>query len=125
MSLTLGIIASLFSALIVTRNGFAWATDRFGLKQIRMMHFFENPNFDFMGKARLCILGSLVIIGLSIAAFAVRGEKNFGIDFKGGDLSVLSSRQRLENGRGARVAGAPSTSRKPSSRARKRMVSSC
>ena len=98
VSLTLGIIASLFSALIVTRNGFAWATDRFGVKSIKMMHFFENPNFDFMGKARLCVIGSLVIIGLSIAAFALRGEKNFGIDFRGGDLTVLSTRQRLETG---------------------------
>ena len=101
VALTLGIIASLFSALIVTRNGFAWATDRFGVKQITMMHFFENPNFDFMGKARACIAGSLVIIGLSIAVFAVRGEKNFGIDFRGGDLTVLSSRQKLDTWRGA------------------------
>ncbi len=98
VALTLGIIASLFSALIVTRNGFAWATDRFGVKEIRMMHFFENPNFDFMGKARLCIVGSLVIIGLSIAVFAVRGQKNFGIDFKGGDLTVLTAKQRLDTG---------------------------
>ncbi len=58
VTLTLGIIASLFSALVVTRNGFAWATERFGLERIHMMHFFENPNFDFMGKARLCVIGS-------------------------------------------------------------------
>ncbi len=64
VALTLGIIASLFSALLVTRNGFAWATDRFGLREIRMMHFFENPHFDFMGKARLCAVGvAAVIIG--------------------------------------------------------------
>ena len=98
VSLTLGIVASLFSALIVTRNGFAWATARYGLKEIRMKHFFENPAFDFMSKARLCIMGSLVIIGLSIAVFALRGEKNFGIDFKGGDLTVLTTQERLDTG---------------------------
>ncbi len=124
VSLTLGIVASLFSALIVTRNGFAWATDRFGVKNIRMMHFFENPNFDFMGKARLCIVGSLVIIGLSIAVFALRGEKNFGIDFKGGDLTVLTSRQPLDTG-AVREALTPIHQQEAPSRPRKRTASNC
>ena len=116
VALTLGIVASLFSALIVTRNGFAWATDQFGLKRIRMMHFFENPNFDFMGKARLCALGSMLVIGASMAVFALRGEKNFGIDFKGGDLTVITTTQHAR--RGARCASpcAPSASRKRRSR---------
>ncbi len=98
VSLTLGIISALFSALIVTRNGFAWATERFGLQKISMMHFFENPNFDFMGKAKTCLTVSTLIIALSIGVFAVRGQKNFGIDFKGGDLTVLSTTSKLDTG---------------------------
>ena len=99
VTLTLGILASLFSALLVTRNGFAWATDRFGLTRIRMMHFFENPHFDFMSKARFCAVASLLVIGASVAVFALRGSKNFGIDFKGGDLTVMTTRQRLDVGK--------------------------
>ena len=99
VTLTLGIIASLFSALLVTRNGFAWATDRFGLTRIRMMHFFENPHFDFMSKARFCAVASLLVIGASVTVFALRGSKNFGIDFKGGDLTVMTTRQRLDVGK--------------------------
>ena len=98
VALTLGIISALFSALIATRNGFQWATDRFGLKTITMMHFFENPRFDFMGKAKYCIVASITIIALSIGAFAIRGQKNFGIDFKGGDLTVLSTTSKLDTG---------------------------
>ncbi len=96
VALTLGIIAALFSALLVTRNGFAWATDKFGLREIRMMHFFENPHFDFMGKAKLCAFASIAVILASIAVFALRGEKNFGIDFKGGDLTVMTTTNRLD-----------------------------
>ncbi len=96
VALTLGIIAALFSALIVTRNGFAWATDKFGLREIRMMHFFENPNFDFMSKAKLCAFASMAVIVASIAVFALRGSKNFGIDFKGGDLTVMTATNRLD-----------------------------
>ena len=98
VALTVGIIASLFSALVVTRNGFAWATDRFGLQSVKMLHFFESPNFDFMGKARLCAIGSAVVLVASAAVFALRGEKNFGIDFKGGDLTVLTANHKLEEG---------------------------
>ena len=98
VALTLGIISALFSALIATRTGFMWAVDKYGLKRITMMHFFENPKFDFMGKAKYCIVASITIILLSIAAFAVRGQKNFGIDFKGGDLSVLSTTSKLDTG---------------------------
>ena len=98
VALTLGIIAALFSALIVTRNGFAWATEKYGLREIRMMHFFENPHFDFMSKAKLCAFASITVIALSIAVFAIRGQKNFGIDFKGGDLTVMTARNRLDVG---------------------------
>ena len=98
MALTVGIVASLFSALVVTRNGFAWATERFGLEHIHMMHFFENPHFDFMAKARACVIGSIVVLALSATAFAIRGDKNFGIDFKGGDRSVLTSDRPLNEG---------------------------
>ena len=87
------------------------------------MHFFENPNFDFMGKARLCIVGSLVIIGLSIAVFALRGEKNFGIDFKGGDLTVLTTRSSGSTPARCATRWCPSTSRKPPSRARRKTAS--
>ena len=104
VALTVGIIASLFSALVVTRNGFAWATERFGLERIRMMHFFENPHFDFMAKARACVIGSIIVLAASAAVFAVRGSKNFGIDFKGGDRTVLTSNRALNEGAGARFA---------------------
>jgi SecD/SecF fusion protein len=98
VALTLGIVASLFSALIATRNGFAWATDKYGLKRIHMLNILHAPNFNFMGRARVCVLGSLTVIVLCIAVFAYRGESNFGIDFRGGDLTVLRMPQRLDDG---------------------------
>ena len=96
VALTLGIIASLFSALVVTRNGFAWSIEKFGLEKIRMLNLLGSTHVDFMKYARVCVFGSLAVILLSIAVFASRGEKNFGIDFRGGDLSILSTTKRLE-----------------------------
>ena len=93
VTLTLGIIASMFSALLVTRTGFRWLIERFGLKKLSMLDLIPKRKFDFLGKRRLAALLSLALIGGSIAIFALRGEKNFGIDFRGGDLLVIDSKQ--------------------------------
>ena len=95
VTLTVGIIASLFAALIVTRTLFAWATDVGGLTKVRMLDFTPKRHFDFMGTARWCLVASTVVILFCGAAFALRGQRNFGIDFKGGDLLVLSTKQNL------------------------------
>jgi len=92
VTLTVGIIASVFSAMVVTRTLFSWLL-KFGmLKRITMLHIIPaDKNFNFLGKRRLWIGISLTVIALSIGGFAFRGEKNFGIDFKGGDLLILES----------------------------------
>ena len=50
-----------------------------------MEFFSKKTNFDFMGKRRLAIILSSVLILASIASLVVRGL-NFGIDFTGGYL---------------------------------------
>ncbi len=92
VTLTVGIIASLFAALIVTRNLFSWATESFGLTRVKMLDMVSSRHFDFMGKAKVCVIGSLVAILICMGAFALRGDKNFGIDFRGGDLLVMSTK---------------------------------
>ena len=93
VTLTLGIIASMFSALLVTRTVFRWLIERFGLKKLSMLDLIPKRKFDFLGKRRLAGILSLALIGGSIAIFALRSEKNFGIDFRGGDLLVIDSKQ--------------------------------
>jgi SecD/SecF fusion protein len=93
VTLTLGIIASLFTALVVTRNLFGWAIHLGWLKTITMTNMIKPTKIDFLGKRRAAITFSAVIIAASIGIFAVRGDKNFGVDFKGGDRLVLSAAQ--------------------------------
>ncbi len=92
ITLTAGIICSLFSALLVTRNLFAWGLDNFGLKKVSMAHVVRpGRRFRFLAHARVCLLASLAAIVLSAGAFAWRGKHNFGLEFRGGDLLELSS----------------------------------
>jgi SecD/SecF fusion protein len=94
VTLTIGIIASLFTALVVTRNLFEWAIHLGILKNITMTNLIKATKIDFLGKRRLAVGASLTIILLSCGIFAMRGERNFGVDFKGGDRVVLEAAQK-------------------------------
>ncbi|MEY2492770.1 MAG: SecD/SecF fusion protein [Verrucomicrobiota bacterium] len=98
ISLTLGILASLFTALIVGRNLFEWFVDTGRVKKIRMLHLISSKNIDFLGKGLIACLCSLALIIAGATSFYLRGEKNFGVDFRGGDLITLSSPQPIDVG---------------------------
>lgn len=91
VTLTLGIIASMFSALLITRTAFRWMIDKGVLKKLTMLDLIPKRKFDFLGKRWLALIFSLVLIGGSIGIFALRGTNNFGIDFLGGDLLLVDS----------------------------------
>ena len=98
ISLTLGILASLFTALIVGRNIFEFFVDTGRLKKISMLHLISSQNMNFLGKGFLACMCSLALIVAGATSFYVRGEKNFGVDFRGGDLITLSSPQTIDVG---------------------------
>ena len=91
VALSLGIVATLFTALVVTRNLFAWAIELGVLKRVGMGDIFGVPSFDFLGKRKAAVTISVLVIATSVGLFAMRGEKNFGVDFKGGDRVVLEA----------------------------------
>jgi len=95
VTLTLGIIASMFSALLFTRTAFRWLVDKGALKKLTMLDLIPKKRFDFLGKRRAAAVFSILLIGGSIAIFAFRGDKNFGIDFRGGDLLIIDSTQNI------------------------------
>jgi SecD/SecF fusion protein len=98
ISLTLGILASLFTALIVGRNALSWFVDTGRVKRISMLHLISSQNFNFLGKGFLACMCSLALIVAGATSFYVRGEKNFGVDFRGGDLVTLSSPNTIDVG---------------------------
>jgi len=95
ITLMLGIVASLFSAILFTRTAFRWMTKYAGLKRLTMANLAPRHQFNFLGKRVLAVFVSVVLIGGSIAFFAKRGADNFGIDFRGGDLLVLDAQPAL------------------------------
>src|SRR5438067_3340512 len=98
ISLTLGILASLFTALIVGRNCLGWFVDTGKLKRISMLHLISSQNINFLGKGLLACMCSLALILAGAGAFYLRGERNFGVDFRGGDLITLSAPNKIDIG---------------------------
>ena len=99
VTLVVGIIASVFAAMVVTRTCFGWAIEAGLLKKITMLHLIRaDKKFDFLGKRRLWISISLGVVLLGMVTFGIRGEKNFGIDFKGGDLLMLEAKNPVSEG---------------------------
>src|SRR5437868_10754750 len=99
ISLTLGILASLFTALIVGRNIFEFFIETGRLKKISMLHLISSQNINFLGKGFLACMCSLALVVAGATSFYLRGEKNFGVDFRGGDLITLSSPQAIDVGK--------------------------
>jgi SecD/SecF fusion protein len=86
VTLTIGIIASMFSAILVTRVMFRWGVDLNLLKKLSFLNLIKPTKFDFLGKRRLAAMISLSLVVISIVTFGVRQEKALGIDFTGGTM---------------------------------------
>ncbi len=86
ITLIIGVTASLFSAILVTRVIFRWGTDFNVFKKLTFLDLIKSHSYDFMGKRKIAIWLAVITIIMSIAAFAIRGEKALGIDFTGGTL---------------------------------------
>ncbi len=85
-TLSVGIVASMFTALFVTRVIFDCLT-YYGLKRLPMLAFFPAaPKLKLISKRRFAYFLSLIFIIVGVFSFCNRGEKNFGIDFTGGVL---------------------------------------
>ena len=94
--LMLGILASLFTALIVGRNVLEWLVDSGHLKRISMLQIITTKHFNFLGKGAIAGACSLALILAGATAFYIRGENNFGVDFRGGDLVTLSAPHKVD-----------------------------
>jgi len=98
ISLSLGILASFFTALIVGRNCLGWLVDTGRVKRISMLHLISAQNINFLGKGLIACMCSLALLLAGAFAFYKRGERNFGVDFRGGDLITLSAPGKIDIG---------------------------
>lgn len=89
VTLSIGILTSMFSALIVSRAIFEFLTSRRGFKRLSMASLIGATRIDFINRRKIAYALSIILIVVGLVAFGLRREKNFGIDFRGGSLIQL------------------------------------
>ncbi len=96
LTLMIGIVSSLFAALVITKVLFEYMLYK-GMK-INVgarNHPFRNVNFDFLGNRKKAYLISGSLIALGIISIIFRGL-SYGIDFKGGSEIALEFEKPVE-----------------------------
>jgi len=96
VTLTIGVAASLFTALVVTRLIFNFMVDRNLIKSLPMLHLIRNAKLNFMGMAKPLAIVSTLFVIVSIGFGITRGDKLFGVDFLGGDSGIYSFVQKTD-----------------------------
>jgi SecD/SecF fusion protein len=97
VTLTIGVAASLFTSLVVTRLIFNFMLDRNILTSLSMLHLIKSAQVNFMKIATplFVLTWTFIVVSLAFGIF-VRGEKLFGVDFLGGDSTTFSFAQKLD-----------------------------
>ena len=97
ITLTAGVVISMFTAVIVTRLVLDNAVDSDRMKPFKMMQFFKTPNFDFVRLGKTTTLVSLAIIVVSVGIFFFRAFTKptsvLAVDLTGGTSIVYSFKQ--------------------------------
>ncbi len=85
ITLTIGILCSMFAAILGTRVLFRWAVDLGILKNLSFLNLIKNTqNYDFLGMRKLTMSIAAFLVIISFAGFAWKGDKALGVDFTGG-----------------------------------------
>lgn len=95
VTLSIGILTSLFTALFVTRLIFDYLFRYTKLNSIHMMHFFRNTSFNFEKLWRSMFLTSMTLIVLSLLLGVVKGREMLGVDFTGGTVVTYNYEEQI------------------------------
>ena len=97
ITLTAGVVISMFTAVVVTRLVFDHCVDPNRTKPFKMMQFFKKPNYDFMKVTKYTVGCSFAFIAVAIAIFAIRLATNrasvLSVDLTGGTSIVYNMKQ--------------------------------
>lgn len=91
VTLTIGLIASMFTAIVVTRTILEILLHFKVLKNsLPMLRLIKETKLDFIGKRKIFYAISLIVIIIGLFSFFKKGKDAYGIDFAGGQLQEYS-----------------------------------
>ncbi len=98
VTLTAGILVSMYTALVVTRMIFNTITTHTSMVSLKMLNLIKATRIDFIGLRKVAGICSLLVIAGTWTFIVVRGIEDpsaiLGTDFTGGDAVTLSFVQK-------------------------------
>jgi SecD/SecF fusion protein len=105
VTLSIGVIFNLFTALFCTRVVYDYLGVKRLLRPIRFVEFIKQSKIDFIGLKKYAFIFSSLLCLLGIIAFVQinRGQANLGVEFSGGTMAQFKAAQpfRLDQVRAA------------------------
>ena len=89
VTLIIGMVWNLFTAVFVSRVIFEYWYSKGWLKKVTMLKMMDKTNIDFIGPRKLCMAGSVFLILLGLGAVYARGVGMYNIDFTGGTMVTI------------------------------------
>ena len=86
----IGILISMFTAVVITRMIFETAMKWGIVRELKMFHLFAVPNLDWMRFVRPAVVVSGILAAAGAILFFGRGEEKFDIEFTGGTQVELA-----------------------------------
>ncbi|MBI5358974.1 MAG: protein translocase subunit SecD [Planctomycetes bacterium] len=93
VTLSIGIITTLFTAITCTKLFMQFMLRENMMKEFHMMKVLTNPKYNFLGIGKAAIIASAVCITAGLVFFGFRGKENFSIDFTGGSAVEIAFKQ--------------------------------
>jgi SecD/SecF fusion protein len=84
-TLSLGIVASVFTAVFIGRTIFSSLLEA-RLKKFPMLSLFPSPAINFVKLRNVCLILSLIVVCVGLFYFYSQDDDAYGIDFRGGQV---------------------------------------
>ncbi|NCD23115.1 MAG: protein translocase subunit SecD [Spartobacteria bacterium] len=96
ITLSAGIVASMYTAIVGTRMVFEFLEHRGWLHNLKMTQWVKETKIDFMGLRKIAAAVSIVLLAGSGFVAWQRGAENFGVDFTGGQQLTLDFARKAD-----------------------------
>ncbi len=98
VTLAIGICASIFCALVVTRFLLDFLVHRLGISRVLGLRLLPEKSYDFFKFRKPAFIASWCLVLAGLASVVVHHENIMGIDFTGGDEMTVSFENRVDTG---------------------------
>lgn len=94
VTLSAGILVSVYTALVITRMLFNLLA-KTNIERLRMLQLVRDTKIDFVKVSRFFIAASVLVIVVATGSFVKRGSANFGVDFLGGASITMQFSEKV------------------------------